>query len=227
MATVRKKLQRLGNSRVLLLDRDLLEHLLPDGDLEQELLVTVVGDALVVRRAKAGPFPTEEVIEAAERADALPESVIDLNETEQRLLHTLNEDGPGTTNELTQRIGRGRETTSTRLNGLQRRGWVARTGRDWRISAAGRARLETDPAARFTHLSPNVARAVLALEAGPLTAAELQDHLSLKRQATLNVLKRAIEAGLVTRSDAPVPVYSLRRAYSGSGAPVPPTPREK
>ena len=63
MMTVRRRLQRLGNSRVLLLDRDLLEALLPDGDPEQELRVTVVGDALVVRRAKAGPFPTERVIE--------------------------------------------------------------------------------------------------------------------------------------------------------------------
>src|SRR5690554_1946817 len=58
---VRKRLQNLGKSKVLLLDQDLLRVLLPDGDLEQTLLVEVVGDALVVRRETSQPIPLEAV----------------------------------------------------------------------------------------------------------------------------------------------------------------------
>src|SRR5690554_247810 len=61
---VRKKLQRVGKSRCVLLDLDLLEALLPDGDLEQTLLVEVVGDALVIRRETSSPLPIEAVAAA-------------------------------------------------------------------------------------------------------------------------------------------------------------------
>lgn len=56
-----------------------------------------------------------------------------INLTEQRILAAVAE-GPGTTNEITDRIGdRSRPTVSLALNRLLRAGLVDRTGRDWRL----------------------------------------------------------------------------------------------
>lgn len=127
---VRKKLQKLGASRVLLLDRDLLGVLLPDGDLEQTLLVEVVGDALVVRRETSSPLPAEVVAAAV-----APDSPFrELNVLEQRVLQAVSE-GLGNTSEITRRIGdRSRPTVSLALTRLLREGLVVKTGRDWRLA---------------------------------------------------------------------------------------------
>lgn len=128
---VRKKLQNLGQSKVLLLDRDLLEVLLPDGDLTQTLLVEVVGDALVVRRETSEPL-AREAVEAAVK----PGRMRELNVTEQRILTALSED-PGNTTEITRRLGdRSRPTVSLALNRLLKLGLVSKTGRDWRVTDA-------------------------------------------------------------------------------------------
>ena len=136
---VRKKLQNLGKSKVLLLDQDLLGVLLPDGDLTQTLLVEVVGDALVVRRETSSPLPTQAVAGAV--APDNPRR--DLNITEQRALRAVA-DGPGNSSEITERIGdRSRATVSLALNRLLRAGLLEKTGRDWRVSDAGAELLES------------------------------------------------------------------------------------
>lgn len=130
---VRKKLQNLGKSKVLLLDQDLLGVLLPDGDLGATLLVEVVGDALVVRRETSEPLP-REAVEAA----ITPGPLRELNVLEQRVLSIVIEAQPVTTKEVTERVGdRSRPTVSLALNRLLREGLMEKTGRDWRVSAAG------------------------------------------------------------------------------------------
>lgn len=210
LVAVRKRLQKHGSSRALVIDQDLLRALLPDGDLEQTLLVEVVGDALLVRRETSEPIPTSAVAQAADQLASLPESAIELSATERQLLAALLE-APGTTTGLARRVDRARETVSHRLNRLRERGWVTKTGRDWRATDAGRARIETDPAARFAEHPAAVARLLLALEHGPATAAELEKRLGVKRGAVLSAIKQATAAGLVERDDlrTNAPVYWL------------------
>lgn len=120
----------------MLLDRDLLEVLLPDGDLSQTLVVEIVGDALVVRRETSDPLPRA----AVERAVS-PGPLRELNVTEQRVLAAVAQ-APGTTNEITERIGnRSRPTVSLALNRLLRLGLVSKTGRDWSVADFGRTAL--------------------------------------------------------------------------------------
>src|SRR5690554_4151718 len=106
---VRKKLQRIGGSRGILLDRDLLDALLPDGDREQTLLVEVVGDALVIRREASEPLTLEAITEATERMATQPESALELNRTDQLLLNELRE-GARNAKELSLLIERRPET---------------------------------------------------------------------------------------------------------------------
>jgi len=209
---VRKRLQKHGSSRALVIDQDLLRVLLPDGDLEQTLLGEVVGDALLVRRETSDPLPTSAVAQAADQLASLPESVIELNATERQLLTELLA-APGTTKGLAGRVGRARETVSHRLNRLRERGWVTKTGRDWRVTDAGRARLESDPASRFAEYPAAVARLLLALERGPATAAQLEERLGVKRSTVLSAITQAAKAGLVERDDlrTNAPVYWLAR----------------
>lgn len=128
---VRKKLQNLGKSKALLIDQDLLEVLLPDGDLTQTLLVEVAGDALVVRRETSEPLPR-----AAVEAAVAPGPLRELNVTEQRILRAVAE-GPGNTSEIARRLGdRSRPTVSLALNRLLRAGLVRKTGRDWSVLEA-------------------------------------------------------------------------------------------
>lgn len=134
---MRKKLQNLGKSKVLLLDQDLLRVLLPDGDLTQTVLVEVVGDALVVRRETTEPLP-RSAVEAA----VTPGPLRVLNVTEQRVLRAVAQQ-PGTTTEIMRRLGdRSRPTVSLALNRLLRAGLVSKTGRDWRITVGGQAALK-------------------------------------------------------------------------------------
>lgn len=118
---------------MLFLDRDLVEALVPDGDLEQTILVEVVGDALVVRRESSDALAPTVVQEAA-----LPGPLTSLNLTEQRILRAVAE-GPGTTVDIRERIGnRSRPTVSLALNRLKAAGWVTKTGRDWHPTQAAR-----------------------------------------------------------------------------------------
>lgn len=124
---VRKRLQRVGASKCVILDLDLLDALFPDGDLEQTLLVEVVGDALVVRRETSSPLP-REAVEAA----VSPGPLRELNLLEQRALRIVADAHPLTTAEVTERIGnRSRPTVSLALNRLLKLGLVSKTGRDW------------------------------------------------------------------------------------------------
>lgn len=205
--TVRKKLQRLGNSRVLLLDRDLLAALLPDGDLDATLLVEVVGSALVVRREDA-PAPERGEVERAATV-AVPD-VPGLSPTERLVLRALRS-GSATRGELAETIGRAPETVSAALKRLKDAGLTAQTGRDWRLTPLARTQLETDEGRRFAGLPPSLARLAVALEDGPLNAAQLEERLGVTRGAVLNAARRAIAAGLVQRevTGAQPPQYHL------------------
>lgn len=203
--TVRKKLQRLGNSRVLLLDRDLLAALLPDGDLDAALLVEVVGGALVVRREDAPALTVEAVEQAA--TVAVPD-LPGLSPTERLVLDALR-GGPATRGELAEAINRAPETVSVALKTLKGAGLTAQTGRDWRLTPTAERRLETDDGRRFAGLSPSLARLLLALDGGPATAAELEERLGVTRAAVLTATRQAIAAGLVQVEEAAVPQYRL------------------
>ncbi len=203
--TVRKKLQKLGNSRVLLLDRDLLAALLPDGDLDATLLVEVVGSALVVRREDA-PAPTVEAVEQAATL-AVP-AVPGLSPTE-RLVLTALRDGAATRGELAESIGRAPETVSAALKTLKDKSLVTQTGRDWRLTPTAKTRLEADEGRKFAELPAALARLLLALEAGPATAAQLQERLGVTRTAVLTATRQAIAAGLVSATSEATPCYGL------------------
>ncbi|HET9026105.1 MAG TPA: helix-turn-helix domain-containing protein [Trueperaceae bacterium] len=193
--TVRKKLQKLGNSRVLLLDRDLLAALLPDGDLDATLLVEVVGSALVVRREDA-PAPAPGEVERA--ATAAAPDVPGLTPTE-RLVLTALRGGAATRGELAETIGRAPETVSAALKTLKAAELVTQTGRDWRLTATAKTHLaehEPDP---YENLPPAVARLCRGLQQGPATAAELEERLRVTRGAVLMATARAVDAGLVER----------------------------
>ncbi len=203
--TVRKKLQRLGNSRVLLLDRDLLAALLPDGDLDATLLVEVVGSALVVRREDA-PAPAPGEVEQA--ATAAAPDVPGLTPTE-RLVLTALQRGSATRGELADAVQRAPETVSAALKTLKTSALVTQTGRDWRLTPTARTRLETNEGQRYAGLSRSLARLVLALEDGPATAAQLQERLGVTRTAVLTATRQAIAAGLVQVDEAAIPQYRL------------------
>ena len=203
--TVRKKLQRLGNSRVLLLDRDLLAALLPDGDLDATLLVEVVGSALVVRREDA-PAPTVESVEQAATA-AVPD-LPGLSPTE-RLVLTALQRGSATRGELADAVQRAPETVSAALKTLKDAGLVAQTGRDWRLTPTAKTRLEADEGRKFAELPAALARLMLALEDGPATAAQLQARLGVTRGAVLTATRQGIAAGLVSATSEATPRYGL------------------
>lgn len=203
--TVRKKLQKLGNSRVLLLDRDLLAALLPDGDLDATILVEVVGSALVVRREDA-PAPTVESVEQA--ATAAAPDVPGLTPTE-RLVLTALQRGSATRGELADAVQRAPETVSAALKSLKDKSLVTQTGRDWRLTPTAKTRLEADEGRKFAELPAALARLVLALEDGPATAAQLQERLGVTRGAVLTATRQAIAAGLVQVDEAAKPQYRL------------------
>jgi len=204
--TVRKKLQKLGNSRVLLIDRDLLAVLHPDGDVDATLLVEVVGSALVVRREGA-PAPALGEVEQAATV-AAPE-VPGLSPTKRLVLMALQR-GPATRGELAETIGRAPETVSAALKTLKEQGLTAQTGRDWRLTPTAKTRLETDDDRKFAGLAPSLARLVVVLEGGPLTAAELTDRIGLPRRTVNDLLARAIKAGLVNATNDATPHYNLK-----------------
>lgn len=203
--TVRKKLQKLGNSRVLLLDRDLLAALLPDGDLDATLLVEVVGSALVVRREDA-PAPTVDAVEQA--ATVAAPDVPGLSPTE-RLVLTALRGGAATRGELAETIRRAPETVSASLKTLKAAELVTQTGRDWRLTPTAKTRLEADEGKRYAELPAALARLMLALEDGPATAAQLQERLGVTRTAVLTATRQGIAAGLVQVDEAAIPQYRL------------------
>jgi len=200
-------LQRLGNSRVLLLDRDLLAALLPDGDLDATLLVEVVGSALVVRREDA-PTPDSAAVEQA--ATAAAPDVPGLSPTERLVLDALRS-GSATRGELADAVQRAPETVSAALKTLKDANLVTQTGRDWRLTPTAKTRLEADEGKRFAGLPPSLARLMLALEGGPATAAQLEERLGVTRGAVLAAARQAIAAGLITKHNDSVPVYRLAR----------------
>lgn len=70
--------------------------------------------------------------------------------------------------------------------------------------------METDEGHRFAELPPNLARLALALEDGPLTAAEITEKLGLPRRTANDALRRAIAEGLIEAKGDVIPTYSLR-----------------
>lgn len=126
------------------MDQDLLRVLLPDGDLEQTLLVEVVGDALVVRRETSQPIPLEAV-----EAAVAPSPMRELNVLEQRVLRAVAQ-GPGNSSEIARRVGdRSRPTVSLALNRLLKAGLLSKTGRDWHLTESAQEHLsETEPTGR-------------------------------------------------------------------------------
>lgn len=131
--TVRKKLQWLGNSRVLLLDRRVLAEFLPDGDFDQELLVEVKrGELRVLPTAqRQAPSPAHATV-------TLP-AFDTLKSREQAILRELAT-RVGSTGEVAERIGGASVPTfSLALNRLLRAGWLRKVGRDWHLTDVGRA----------------------------------------------------------------------------------------
>lgn len=208
MAAVRKKLQKVGNSHGIVLDRDLLTALAPDGDLDAALLVEVVGAALVIRRADA-PAPTHAQVDAA--ATIAPPALPGLTPTE-RLVVTALQGGPAARGEIADAVQRAPETVSNALKRLKGDGWVTQTGRDWRLTPDARRRLETDEGRRFAELPPTLARLALALEAGPLTAGEIAEALNVPRRTANALLSRATRQGLVSVAGGSIPTYLLKSA---------------
>lgn len=202
---VRKRLQRIGNSHGIVIDRDLLAALAPDGDLDAALLVEVVGSALVVRREDA-PAPAPGEVEQA--AAAAAPDVPGLTPTE-RLVLTALQRGSATRGELADAVQRAPETVSAALKTLKAEELVTQTGRDWRLTPIAKTRLEADEGKRFAALSPSLARLMLALEGGPLTAAQVAVALGSPRSTANNLLQRAVRAGLVSVSGGAPPRYSL------------------
>lgn len=202
---VRKRLQRIGNSHGIVIDRDLLAALAPDGDLDAALLVEVVGSALVVRREDAPALAPGEVERAA--TVAAPE-LLGLTPTERLLLGALRS-GSATRGELADAVQRAPETVSNALKRLKGDGWVTQTGRDWRLTPDARRRLETDEGRRFAELPPTLARLAVALEAGPLTAGEIAEALNVPRRTANALLARATREGLVSVSGVTTPHYTL------------------
>lgn len=205
--TVRKRLQRIGNSHGLVLDRDLLAALAPDGDLNASLLVEVVGNALVVRRE--GTFaPTPGQVTGAAIVSP-PDLPAGLSPTDRLVLEALTTRSTATRGEIATAIGRSPETVSASLKRLKGDEWVTQTGRDWRLSLTARRRLETDEGQRFASLPPSLARLAVALEAGPLTAGEVAEALGVPRRTANALLARATREGLVQVSGGATPAYSL------------------
>ena len=87
---IRRRLQKFGNSRGVLISREMLEHMgVTDGDL---LVLDLVGDALVIRK-DGRPAPRRDrvlgTMEAMSQA-APVEGVEELSEMAQRLVDVLS-----------------------------------------------------------------------------------------------------------------------------------------
>lgn len=133
--TVRKKLQWLGNSRVLLLDRGVLSTFLPDGDFDQELVVEVERGRLTVRPA------TKPVPSPAPMATVKLPAFETLKPREQAILRELAA-RVGNTSEVAERVGGASVPTfSLALNRLLRAGWLRKVGRDWHLTGAAESTL--------------------------------------------------------------------------------------
>lgn len=133
--TVRKKLQWLGNSRVLLLDRSVLATFLPDGDFDQELLVEVERGELRVRPAEQqrAPSPSPAAVKLPPFETLKPREQAILRELAARV---------GNTSEVAERVGGASVPTfSLALNRLLRAGWLRKVGRDWHLTDAARKKL--------------------------------------------------------------------------------------
>lgn len=204
--TVRKKLQKLGSSRALLIDRDLLAVLLPDGNLDATLLVEAVSGALVVRR-EGTPEPSVEDVQQA--GITAPPELPGFSPTERRVLDALRS-GAATRGELAERVQRAPETVSAALKTLKGQGLVVSTGRDWRLTPTAKWRLEPDEGRKFAGLPPSLARLVIALEAGPLTARQVAERLGVPRRTANALLARAMRDGVVTVTEDVAPLYALR-----------------
>lgn len=137
--TARKKLQRIGNSRMLVIDRNILSVFLPDDDLDQELVIEVRRGELIVRPAK--PLPAElDGVGLQEAAASLP-PLAGMRKLDRRLVRIL-EEHIGNTTELAAIVAdRSVPTVSLALNRLLRAGWARKTGRDWHLSDAARQRV--------------------------------------------------------------------------------------
>lgn len=205
--TVRKKLQRVGNSHGLVLDRDLIAALVPDGDLDANLLVEVVGTALVIRRENSA-MPTASQVSTAATVSP-PDLPSSLSPTERLVLESLTASSPATRGEVAAAISRSPETVSAALKRLKGDEWVVQTGRDWRLTPTARRRLETDEGQRFASLPPSLARLVVALEIGPLTAGEVAEALGVPRRTVNALLLRATREGLVRVDSHATPRYHL------------------
>lgn len=127
--------------------------------------------------------------------------VVDLNSQTRKVLTLLYQADAATTGELTRLLGRKHpQSTSASLRLLQRRGWVVKDDRRWRVTSEGAALL--DPLVRYVpaHDREGVAsnRALLdALTDEPMTSAEVAARAGVERS---NAHKRL--AALASRGQA-------------------------
>lgn len=128
-----KRLQKLGNSRVLLLDREMLGLLNLEQDDEPEVTLTYYGDTLVLRRAGSLPMDLQQVGQvlglSAWDAVALPKP-LDFGDVLPALREVLEmlEDGPMTVAEMREYTGLEMGAISTRLSRLRKLEYVVKEG---------------------------------------------------------------------------------------------------
>ena len=129
--------------------------------------------------------------------------MVDLNSQTRRLLTLLYQAGAATTTELTRLLGRRySQSTSQSLRLLERRGWVVKEDRTWRVTEAGVALL--DPLVRYVpaHDRESIAsnRALLGvLTKEPMTSAELAALAGVERSNAHKRLAALADRGQVER----------------------------
>ncbi|HEX7039417.1 MAG TPA: MarR family transcriptional regulator [Trueperaceae bacterium] len=129
----------------------------------------------------------------------------DLDAQTRQLLTLLYQAEGATTTELTRLLGRRHtQSTSASLRNLERRGLVAKEGRKWTVTEAGRALLDPlvkyVPAASRESIASN--RALLdALTDEPLTTAQLADLAGVERSNAHKRLAALADRGLAERVD--------------------------
>lgn len=127
----------------------------------------------------------------------------DLDAQTRKLLTLLWQAGGATTGELTRLLGRRHpQSTSTSLRVLERRRWVAKEGRTWLVTDAGRAVL--DPLVKFVPAQSRESiasnRALLeALTEEAQSSAELARATGLERTNAHKRLVALAERGKVER----------------------------
>lgn len=134
---VLKKLVKMGTrSWGFIVTKDMQRVLGVDGDAEKVLVVEVVGDALLLRRAGAPAPDASEIERAVGRAAAVSVPGPVWRPALQRLLAAMHRLGPSTAVAIARELGLSREHTSASLKAAAADGWVEKTIAGWELTTA-------------------------------------------------------------------------------------------